>query len=154
MCDYSVVAMRTRLAVEGEELVVCRFSSGSLGLTTPAEHERYTRENSGWRAWILSPQAPCAVCIPPGAQLVLHDIPDRLQHSLGVGPVERVTFIQTSLLENRHRDGVEFQNHQRILLQRLSEGQRVRVLTVSGSEAEPQPLDLTVDSGDPVLTGR
>jgi hypothetical protein len=37
MCDYSIAALRTRLAVEGEELVVYRFPTGSIGLTSASE---------------------------------------------------------------------------------------------------------------------
>ena len=33
MCDYSLATLQTRLAVEGEELVVYRFPTGSIGLT-------------------------------------------------------------------------------------------------------------------------
>jgi hypothetical protein len=36
MCDYSLYSIQTRLAVEGEDLVVHRFATGSLGLTAPA----------------------------------------------------------------------------------------------------------------------
>jgi hypothetical protein len=32
MCDYSLMGIRNRLAVEGEELVTSRFSTGSVGL--------------------------------------------------------------------------------------------------------------------------
>jgi hypothetical protein len=145
MCDYSVVATQTRLAVEGEELAICRFPSGSLGLTTPAELERYTRETSGWRAWFTSRPGPCAVCIPPGARLTVRDIPTRLQRSLGVSAEEQVTFIQTSLLEGQHRDGILFRNHQQILLQRLAEGQRVVVLSLGSSEHEVEPPTAVAD---------
>ena len=34
MCDYSLAGVRNRLAVEGEQLVVQRFSTGALGLAT------------------------------------------------------------------------------------------------------------------------
>jgi len=36
ICDYSLASLRTRLAVEGEELFVYRFPTASLGLTSPA----------------------------------------------------------------------------------------------------------------------
>ena len=38
MCDYSLAGLRTRLAVEGEELVVYRFPTGSIGLTSSTGH--------------------------------------------------------------------------------------------------------------------
>jgi len=134
MCDYSLAAMQTRLAVEGEELSVYRFPSGSLGLTSPVELERCKPELRGWRSWFNPRQAPCAVCIPPGARLLLLDIPKRLQQQRGVAASEEVTFIQTSAQAGRHRDGIRFGNNQEILLQHLAEGQRVVVLSLSSQE--------------------
>ena len=133
MCDYSVVASRTRLAVEGEELVACRFASGSIGLTSSDELER-RQSTSFWRSLFGSRTEPCAVCIPPGAKLLLWDLPQQLQMALGVGPAEMVTMVQTSFLEGHHRDGVLFRNHQQILLQRLTEGQRITVIALSSEE--------------------
>ena len=134
MCDYSLAAMQTRLAIEGEELSVYRFPSGSLGLTSPAELERCKPELRGWRSWFNPRQAPCAVCIPPGARLLLFDIPKRLQQQRGLGPSEQVAFIQTNATPGRHRDGVRFRNNQEILLQHLAEGQRVVVLSLASQE--------------------
>jgi len=134
MCDYSLAAMQTRLAVEGEELSVYRFPSGSLGLTSPAELERCKPELRGWRSWFNPRQAPCAVCIPPGARLLLFDIPKRLQQQRGLGGSEQVMFIQTNATPGRHRDGVRFRNNQEILLQHLAEGQRVVVLSLASQE--------------------
>jgi hypothetical protein len=51
MCDYSLAALRTRLAVDGEELIVYRFPTGFLGLTAPAELEANRIEFRGWRSW-------------------------------------------------------------------------------------------------------
>src|SRR5258706_4369705 len=130
MCDYSLAALQTRLAVEGEELIVCHFPSGSQGLTSPAELERCKPELRGWRSWFNPRQTPCAVCIPPGAQLLLLDIPKRLQRPLGVGPSEHVTFIQTHATAGRHRDGVRFRNNQEIIFQHLAGGPRVVVRTL------------------------
>jgi hypothetical protein len=134
MCDYSLVALRTRLAVEGEELITYRFPAGSLGLTSPAELEKRKKEFRGWRTWFDPREIPCAVCIPPGARLLLRDIPERLQGQLGVGAAEEVVFIQTSREEWRHRDGLRFANGQEVLLQRLAETQRADVLSLSLSE--------------------
>ena len=131
MCDYSLAALRTRLAVEGEQLIVYRFPTGTLGLTSPTELENRKQETSAWWSPSHSRQVPCAVCIPPGARLRLHDIPERLQRQLGVGTSEEVVFIQTSAMAGRHRDGVQFQNKQETLLQHLAEGQRADVLSLS-----------------------
>jgi hypothetical protein len=137
MCDYSLGGIRTRLAVEGEELVIHRFQTGSLGLASPAELEALQHEVSGWRSAFNTANSVCAVCIPPGARLVLRDIPQRLQSQLGLGEIEQVTFIQKDVPEFRHRDAVRFQNNQEILLQRLSQGQRAIVRSLS-LEEEPE----------------
>ena len=131
MCDYSLAEVRTRLAVEGEDLTVYRFPTGTLGFTSPAELERRP-EMRGWRSWFSLRQVPCAVCIPPGAQLVLRDIPARLQSSLGIRGEEEVVFVQIGMDAGRHRDAVRFGNNQELLLQRLAEGQRARMVSLGG----------------------
>src|SRR5436190_10340719 len=143
MCDYSLAEVRNRLAVEGEELTVYRFPTGTLGFTSPAEIQQ-RRELRGWRSWFSPRQVPCAVCIPPGAQLVLKDIPARLQSGLGLCVEEDVVFIQTSMDAGRHRDAVRFSNHQQVLLQRLAEGQRALVISMGGAtSSEEQPAGIT-----------
>jgi len=129
MCDYSLAEVRTRLATEGEDLTVYRFPTGTLGFTSPAELEQRS-ELRGWRSWFSPRQVPCAVCIPPGARLVLRDIPARLQSGLGLGLEEEVVFVQTGMDAGRHRDAVRFRNNQELLLQRLAEGQRARVVSL------------------------
>ena len=128
MCDYSLAGIPNRLAVEGEELVVHRFRTGSLGLASPCP--------SGSRWWSGTP----AVCIPPGARLMLLDVPKRLQHDLTVGPNEEVTFVQLSATPYQFRDAVRFTNGREIRLQELSEGMRVRVLKISLPEAFFEPV--------------
>lgn len=137
MCDYSLAALRTRLAVENENLVVYRFPTGTLGLTSPDELKKHNQNMSGWRSWFNAHEVPCAVCIPPYARLLLRDIPDQLQQRLGLRAVEEVVFIQMSDMPGRHRDGVRFRNNQELLLQHLAEGQRAEVLSLSlGSQEE------------------
>ena len=140
MCDYSLAALRTRLAVEGEELMTHRFPTGSIGLTAPAELERYKEEFHGWWLALDPSRVPCAVCIPHGARLLLRDIPERLQRTIGVGAEEEVLFMQMSADEGRHRDGVRFANGQEILLQRLAERQCARVISLSSRLVE-EPAD-------------
>jgi hypothetical protein len=143
MCDYSLAEVRNRLAVEGEELTVYRFPTGTLGFTSPDELRRQTLVR-GWRSWFSQRQVPCAVCIPPGATLILRDIPARLQSALGVGEEEDVVFAQAGIDAGRHRDAVRFQNHQEVLLQRLAQGQRARVISMGGDElAAREPVELT-----------
>jgi hypothetical protein len=131
MCDYSLAEVISRLAVEGEDLTVHRFPTGTLGFTSPAELEQRL-ELRGWRSWFSVRQVPCAVCIPPGARLVLRDIPPRLRTGLGLAAEEEVVFIQVGMDAGRHRDAVRFRNNQELLLQRLAEGQGARVVSLGG----------------------
>lgn len=139
MCDYSLAEVRSRLAIEGESLVVYRFPTGTLGFTSPAELERRP-ELRGWRSWFQPRQVPCAVCIPPGAQLVLLDVPARLQSELDLRAEEEVVFIQTGMEAGRHRDGVRFANNREVLLQRLAERQRAVVVSLGGAVAPEEQL--------------
>ena len=141
MCDYSLMGFPNRLAVEGEQLVVHRFPTNSLGLVTPsnlipAANCSTPRERGFWptlKSWFKrQPPTPVvAVCIPPGSQLVLQDIPPHLGDRLKVGSVEEVTFTQLTANSYAHRDAVRFNNGFELPLQNLVVGQRVRVLTVS-----------------------
>lgn len=144
MCDYSLAALRTRLARESEELVIYRFPTGSLGLTSPDELTKYGPDLHAWWSTIDATQVPCAVCIPHGTQLVLRDIPERLQRGLGVDQEETVTFVQMSADSGRHRDGIRFRNGMQVLLQRFAEGQRARVLSLvpAALAEEPDTEDL------------
>ena len=129
MCDYSLAHFPNRPAVEGEQLVVHRFATWTLGLA-PA--------GCGLKQLLFPSRLP-AVCVPPGARLRLYDITQDLQRRLGVGAVEEVTFIERSLEAFTYRDGVRFANGREILLQQLTCGQRAEVLSLGGSEEEPQP---------------
>ena len=84
MCDYSLHGIANRLAEEGEVLVVHRFYSGSTGLTSP-EYLKPTEHPRGWMAVLKSVFAAksrvCAVCVPDGAQLLLHEISPSLQQT-------------------------------------------------------------------------
>jgi hypothetical protein len=151
MCDYSLHTYPNRLAAEGEDLVVHRFGAGSLGLASPADLAPViSAHNAGgtfWsqaKAWFqgrnpkweAEKRVP-AVCIPPGARLVLWDIPRNLQRELGVGEIEEVQFVQITAEVNTYRDAVRFGNCRQALLQQLREGQRVQVLSMGVQEFEP-----------------
>lgn len=149
MCDYSLYAIPNRLAVEDEELVAYRFQTGSIGLASPADLNRACeasrRKERGYWAWLkqlfapaAAPPAP-AVCIPPGAQLIISDIPQRLQAELGVGPEEEVVFVQTTAAAHTYRDAVLFHNGRVAGLQELKEGQRVRVISLAAAESRVDP---------------
>jgi hypothetical protein len=144
MCDYSLMTVPNRLAQQNEELELHRFPTGSLGLASPHDLKRAAnppvpiRKNFwGTIKDFFNPPASVpvpAVCIPPGARLELQDIPLRLQHDLGVGPVEEVTFTQITAAVNTYRDAVRFANGRSVRLQELREGQHVRVLDLSLAE--------------------
>jgi hypothetical protein len=119
MCDYSLAGIPNRLAVEGEQLIVHRFSTGTLGLASPCSK--------------LLSKTP-AVCIPPGARLRLRDIPEALQRGLGLNATDEVTFVQLSADAYQYRDAVRFQNGREILLQRLGCGQQVEVLSLASGD--------------------
>lgn len=133
MCDYSLAGVPNRLAMEGEELVVHRFPTGALGLTSP-----HTSPVRSWLSKVGLARVTPAVCLPPGTRLLLRDIPTDLQDALGVGAAEEVTFVQQSAEVYRYRDAVRFQNGRKILLQHLRCSQRVDVLSLSSSEFEDE----------------
>lgn len=144
MCDYSLMSVDNRLAVCGEELMVHRFEIFSRGLASVADVEAVRRAEQPPRTFFEKlkraifpadpPQCP-AVCIPPGARLLLRDIPERLQHELNLDSDEQEV-VFTQIETTGYRDAVRFANGAEVLLQRLSERQRVRVLALSLDEEE------------------
>jgi hypothetical protein len=128
MCDYSLAHFPNRLVVEGEELMVHRFGTRTLGLASA---------RCGWKQLLFPSRLP-AVCVPPGARIRLYDIPEELQQRLSVGVIEEVTFIEQSLEAFTYRDGIRFANGREILLQQLTCGQRADVLSLGGGEEEPK----------------
>jgi hypothetical protein len=134
MCDYSLTCISNRLAVEGEELVVHRFYTGSRGM---APLEAVPSQSTLWRRMrsALRRVAVPAVCIPPGARLYLTGISREVQRSCDVGPIEDVRFIQRSTNAYEHRDAIRFANGKVLPLQFLAEGQRAKVMALDGTEA-------------------
>lgn len=149
MCDYSLAGLPNRLAMEGEELVVHRFRTGSKGLTPPvelrpAEPLQLACKKSFWE-WLKSAfedAAPSsnitAVCVPPGAQLLLRNIPPDLRREWSVEDEEKVLFVQVSGLENTYRDAIHFRYGRQVLLQDLREGMLVQVLSLGGVEVNDE----------------
>jgi hypothetical protein len=129
MCDYSLAHFPNRLAVEGEQLVVHRFATRSLGLAPARPCLKQ----------FFFPASVPAVCVPPGARLLVQDIPEHLQQRLSVLATEEVIFVEQSLEAFTYRDAVRFANGQEILLQGLQCGQRVEVLSLGGGGEEIQP---------------
>jgi|SRR5439155_24574566 len=138
MCDYSLHGIANRLAEEGEVLVVHRFYTGSKGLTSP-EYLKPTERPKGLvavlkRMFVAQSQV-CAVCIPDGAKLMLHDISPALQQAYGLSTSEAVTFRQLAPDAHTYRDAVEFKNGVKVRLQDLGEGQNVKILALSSEKA-------------------
>lgn len=136
MCDYSLHAHTNRLAVVGETLATCRFPGGSMGMATQENVTAF--QNTPWNSHAATPLV--AVCIPPGSQLLLEDIPARLRHEFSIGEREFVTFTQLGYEAYTHRDGVRFENGREVLLQRLNENQRIRVLSLVAVETPQERL--------------
>jgi len=161
MCDYSLGGLPNRLAVDGEELVVHRFSTHSIGLASPIDLQRKIREarqrdQSLWNRIksLFVPTSDChpvrAVCVPPGARLALKSIPMGLSCKWNVGADESVFFVQTSTEANTYRDALRFRTGRRVLLQELREGMRVTVVSLGGDISGEPKAALSVPSGWPV----
>jgi len=156
MCDYSLMSFPNRLARAGEELVAHRFAFGAIGFASPAElpadqSPLTVRLRNAWTdLWrtggTRKSQSVVAVCIPPGARLLVSDIPQSLQVEIGIRGTEEVTFTELTASPFEYRDAIRFRNGREILLQRLKEGQRVRVLSFS----LPAFADSTIDMDDQV----
>jgi hypothetical protein len=164
MCDYSLEQSKTRLAIDGEQLLAHRFPRGSMGLASPAELHRpspsptpgrsrfWAFVRSCFEAPLMGNMDVTAVCIPPGARLVLRDIPKDMQRRLEVSDTEEVTFVQLSAEAYRYRDAIRFRNGRQVLLQVLREGQPVDVMSTSLPEEDevhttPQPVFQRLDPG-------
>jgi hypothetical protein len=143
MCDYSLAGLPSRLAVEGEQLVVHRFPTGTLGLASPCP---------SLSRWLSAKQTP-AVCVPPGARLLLRDIPKDLQQQFGVGGTEDVTFVQVSATSYQFRDAVRFRNGREILLQKLQCGQQVDMLSLSSPDFEHEKHQRLEEEYEHVFVG-
>ncbi len=150
MCDYSRRGVPSRLAEQGEELVLHKFEMGTLGFTGVidlAEWREATRcEPAGFWAtmkeWLLPRSVPRVpgVCIPPGTQLLLTEVPLQTQLSLGLSPTELVTFTELSSRRYSYRDALLLPNRTRVLLQDLPEGLHALVLSTS-PEPAMEPVD-------------
>jgi len=160
MCDYSLGGLPNRLATAGEELIVHRFRTGSTGLASPADLrpvkpiEVPAPQMSLWcrlkNFFVEQPQralqAP-AVCVPPGATLLLKNVPVDLQRRWCVGLNEEVRFVQCSADVNRYRDCLQFKDERQILLQELREGMCLQVVSLGGNETGDE-LDYIVSRQD------
>jgi hypothetical protein len=148
MCDYSLMTFPNRLANEGEILVTHKFSTGSIGFVSPMElgavppSPQCTNAEfwSKVKAWFASPpvrSAIPAVCIPPGARLIVQSVPDRVQQLLQAKPGDEVLFTETTATWGQFRDALRIRANQEILLQSLVEGLEVQIISMASSEETP-----------------
>src|SRR5579862_1754412 len=114
MCDYSLMSLPNRLAAEGEELVVYRFSTGSIGFTSAADLNRKAEDRKCMSFWrrlkesiVSSDRAPTpALCVPPAARLLLRNVDASLRRKYGLADEEEVKFVQLSADPNTYRDAI------------------------------------------------
>jgi hypothetical protein len=155
MCDYSLMEYQNRLAVKGEFLIVHRFPAGSLGLASV--HDCWLAESQAVRTktfWATlreffeaeKKHSVPAVCIPPGASLILHDVPPQVQKTLAIGPDEGVTFVQLSGEAFTYRDALRFRTGHAVRLQDLREGQRLQVVDLGAGDTEEPNVSDTPDA--------
>ncbi len=101
MCDYSLMMVANRLAIEGEELVAHRFQSGTTGLVSCYDFNIWQAERCSKSFWqrlrtcFSSATDPTpVVCIPPGARLRLERLSEFLKNQFQLGSCELATFTQ------------------------------------------------------------
>ncbi len=145
MCDYSLCAIPNRLAEEGEELILHKFETGSLGFASVSDRNRrqasVSKADSYWatiKKWLLLRRTDggMVICIPPGTRLLLTDIPLPVQVSLHISSLELVVFTELSDRSYSYRDALLLPNSTRVLLQDLPPGIHAVVLSVF-SDGEP-----------------
>jgi hypothetical protein len=160
MCDYSLGGLPNRLAMEGDELIVHRFPTYSMGLAPAAELQtESSSRQSRWRrmitAFLSLPRfrpGVQAVCIPPGASLMLRGIPSDLQRRWDVGDEEPVLFTQISVEFKTYRDAICFRNGRQVSLQHLREGLSVKVVSLSREPAgDQEPAAVEIAKGSHAL---
>ena len=143
MCDYSLMGIPNRLAVEGESLVTYRFSTGSVGLAPPeairtARFSRSRPPEGFWNrlcAFFSAEQQRFipAVCIPPGARLRFGSVSVKVRRHYRIEPNAQATFTQLTATPNQYRDALRFDDGKEILLQELDEGISVDVLSLEAA---------------------
>lgn len=152
MCDYSLYSNETRLAEDGEELVLHKFTTGTLGFISAsdlaqAEAQAKTEPEGFWpslKALFLPPQEQKmrvpVICIPPGARLLLGDVPPKVQASLCIGSSEIAVFTEVSSRSYSYRDALLLPNGTRVLLQDLPPCLHAMVLSTA-AEAAAAPVE-------------
>jgi hypothetical protein len=125
MCDYSLHLVASRAAKVGDELVTTKF------------------DNSLTRGFAAIGEPNVAVCLLPGTEVGFEkDV--HFARGLGILPTRKLTqkvalFRQINQGEPMsHHDALEFPDGEIVLLTRLCEGQRARVLQLP---VTPRPVN-------------
>jgi hypothetical protein len=144
VCDYSLYAIRQRLASEGDELVTFRFETGSVGFAALSEVEQQTRRSRSTRGffgrvmdWLRLGNTSCltAVCMPPGARVELDATFVSRPESIGLQPRCEATFDEITAESFMYRDALRLPDGRVLLLQSLPEGLRAKVLSLGSDVA-------------------
>jgi hypothetical protein len=126
MCDYSLENYKSRAAVDGEELLVKQFPSGSKGFV-----ELRTDLGAAFRE-------DCAVCCKDGVEMTLHlsgtyqtrslknGEPDDARDEKFDGEIP-ITFHTLACADRGYRDGFMLLNGWYLSIQRLAPGTRAIV---------------------------
>jgi hypothetical protein len=154
MCDYSLYSIQNRLAEQGEELVLHKFETGSVGFASAPDLLRFEaakekESSSFWSAmrdWLLLPPRTWrlpAICVPPGTRLLITDIPQVIQKSLCIQASEIVVFTELHSRTYSYRDALLLPNATRVLLQDLPEGIHALVLSaLPDSSMQAVPVEV------------
>jgi hypothetical protein len=140
MCDYSLEGVATRPAKVGDELVSSRFALTST------------------RGFAAADQPNVAVCLLPGTELAFErnvEFEPTWNSPAGAASHPIARFRQVNVDRAcMHHDALEFPDGQTVLVTRLRDGQRARVLQLPASlrmpgqsaeaEARPAPEAITV----------
>jgi hypothetical protein len=155
MCDYSLCGIPNRLAVEREELVVYRFSTGSIGMASLADLRVCERSEALFRetfwqavkAFLKNParSQPARGLYTARARLIVRNIRG-FAATVPIGQEEAVVFTQLSSEFNSYRDAIRFRGDREVRLQDLREGMPVQVLSLENASEEYAPPAETVDS--------
>jgi hypothetical protein len=128
MCDYSLEMYVSRPARESEKYVTTRFPSGSIGLTAPGD-------------------CTTAVCVMYDTRLTLENLSSEIQASLGVKPIENVTFARQE--SGPYRDGIRFANGRELSLQRLGVGVTVSLAPTEKIAEQVKKLEEQAKTAEP-----
>jgi len=142
MCDYSLYTVNNRLAFESDDLVLHRFDTGSLGFCAVSELRQEMDRGAlarGWSSFMrwLFPRKKCgltAVCVPPGARLLISEVPKNARPGFELLEMESVEFTQLSEMSYAYRDALRLPDGKTVLLQKLPEGLRATVMALAAED--------------------